>query len=190
MLTRELSIEKHVLRIKDVFEKIDSQKRIYPNGLISKVEEDGDANSGQVERIELFSENRRSKQVHGILRSLFLGFSNEKELLDLADYSNRVISIRTISRDFSEGGKVVQDNLVLKRREDKPGRNPGGELNSVFPSSDELLIRRNKLPSLYVSSRWLDRMDLCSGDRILVSNPVENYATPPPDYAKTTGRSD
>jgi hypothetical protein len=177
VLSRDNFAEKHILRIRQILDRFDPQKVIYPNGLLGELKEDYSSDSGTVKRIELFAENKRSKETFGVIRNLFVGFSFERDLLDLANFSNNVISVRAVSgsREHSET-KLVEDKLVLKRIE-SPSR---PEEDRFSPSS---IYRRQKIPSLIVSSRWLEKMGFSKGDRIIVSNPVENYVTPPPELA-------
>jgi hypothetical protein len=169
--------EKHIIRIKEILSKFDPQRVVYPNGLLGELEEDKSSDSKLVKRIELFAENKRSKETFGVIRNFFVGFSFERNLLDLANFSNNVVSVRAVSRTRDHRDpKIVEDKLVLKRIETP---NPT-ESDRFLPSS---IYRRQKVPSLIVSSRWLERMGFNNGDRIMVSNPVENYVTPPPELA-------
>jgi hypothetical protein len=178
LISRNLLAEKHTLRIKDILGRFDPQKILYPNGLVSELEEDNSSDPKPVKRIELFAKNLLSNKTFGVMRSFFVGFSSERGLLDLANFSDNVISVRAVSGsgEHSEG-KIIEDKLVLKRIE-----SPNPRERDRFSLS--YIFRRQKIPSLIVSSRWLDRMDLHKGDRIIVSNPVENYMTPPPELAR------
>ncbi len=177
--SQAILLEKHTLHIKDLMGKFDSQRLIYPNGLLSEVEESESSDAKLLKRIELFAKNKRSNEIFGVIRSFFVGFSRERKLLELADFSNNVISVRGVaSGRLRRQDKIIEDKLVLKRIEDvKP--------IDEDPFSALRVFRRHKVPSLIVSSRWLDKMDLSDGDRIIVSNPVENYVTPPPEVAKS-----
>lgn len=160
-----------------MLDRFDPQRVLYPNGLVSELEENSSSDLRPVRRIELFAENKRSKETFGVMRSLFVGFSSERGLLDLANVSNNIISVRAVmsSREHNDS-KIIEDKLVLKRIE---SRNLGE--SDRFSSS--YVFRRQKIPSLIVSPRWLDRMGFSNGDRIMISNPVENYVTPPPELA-------
>jgi hypothetical protein len=177
LISKNPTAEKHILRMKCLLEKFDSQKKLYPNGLLSELElDDSNSDSRPLKRIELFAKNERSNETFGVIRSFFVGFSFERGLLELANFSNNVISVRAVSTSQDHRKcKVIEDKLVLKRIENRDSE------KGYSLSSSELLLRRNKVPSLIVSSRWMDRMELSSGDRIIVSNPVESYMTPPPE---------
>jgi hypothetical protein len=177
LLSRNLLAQKHILRIREIMGRYDPQKVIYPNGLVTELEEDSSSDPKPVKRIELFAKNKRSHEIFGVIRNFFVGFSSERDLLDLANFSNNVISIRAVGSSFERSeNKIVEDKLVLKRI-DSPKVKQGDSFSYTQ------VFRRQKVPSLIVSSRWLDRMGFNSGDRIMVSNPVENYVTPPPDLA-------
>jgi hypothetical protein len=76
-------------------------------------------------------------------------------------------------------------------------RSSGGKVMENFPaqsSSDVLLLKRSpaeeqplrptfgfKSPTIKVSPRWKDRMKLSTEDCLIVSNPIEDYAVPPPN---------
>ncbi len=165
--------EKHILRIKNILGRSDSQKILYPNGLVSEIEEDDLSDPRPVKRIELFAKNERSNETFGIIRSFFVGFSFERRLLDLANFSDNVISVRAVRAPEYKEGKIVEDKLVLKRIESP---DPHG-----VDRFSRYVFRRQKAPSLKVPSRWLDKTELRDGDRIIVSNTVENYVTPPPE---------
>jgi hypothetical protein len=171
--------EKHVLRLAGILAKNDPQRRLYPNGLLTEVEEDNYDSTFDfrpVKRIELFATDKHTKATYGVIRNLFVGFSSERSLLDLANFSDNIISVRTVqskikSRSLcSHDAKVIEDKLVLRRFQGRP--------DNRSPSED--VYRRTKTPSLFVSPRWLDKMELSSGDKIMVSNPLENYAAAPP----------
>jgi hypothetical protein len=175
-LARNTLADKHILRIKKVLDTFDPQKLIYPNGVLGELEEDDSSSKqGTIKRIELFAENKTSMETFGVIRNFFMGFSSDRELLDLANFSNSVISVRAIgaSRENSET-KLLEDKLVLKRIE------PPAHSSEDDRFSISRIYSRQRLSSLIVSSRWLDRMGFCKGDRIMISNPVENYVTPPP----------
>jgi hypothetical protein len=167
--------EKHVLRLANMLARNDPQRRLYPNGLLTELEEDDDFSYDfrPVKRIELFATDRRTQATYGVIRNLFVGFSFERSLLDLANFSDNVISVRAVknaSRDFGSEPKLIEDKLVLRRLAAKPD----------YKSTSESIFRRPKAPSLFVSPHWLDKMKLSGGDKIMVSNPVENYVAAPP----------
>lgn len=181
LFSRSDLADKHVLKVKDIFRKCDPQKRLYPNGLLSELEEENSAfDFRPVKRIELFAKNERTKATYGIIRNFFVGFSSERSLLDLANFSDNVISVRTVLNSSWRGEhsevKIIEDKLVLKTLD---GTEKARQDIGRF-STSSIIFTRSKTPALYVSSRWLDKMELCEGDRIIVSNPVEDYVTPPP----------
>jgi hypothetical protein len=179
-VARETLSSKHVLRIKQVLSRPDPQRRLYPHGFVSELaEDDFSEDHGPVTRIELFARNERTRKTYGVVRKFFSGYSRERRLLDLANFSNNVISVRAMpnsSKRERSDGKPIEDKLVLRRME-----LPNLGYDAALDSSN--IFSRPTLPSIYVSSRWLDRMDLQSGDRIIVSNTVENYVAPPPRIA-------
>jgi hypothetical protein len=175
LLSKNDFAEKHVLRLANMLTKNDPQRRLYPNGLLTELEQDDDFGYDfrPVKRIELFATDRRTQATYGVIRNLFVGFSFERSLLDLANFSDNVISVRAVKNSSGDSGsepKVIEDKLVLRRLAAKPD----------YKSASENIFRRPKTPSLFVSSRWLDKMKLCGGDKIMVSNPVENYVAAPP----------
>ncbi|MHB1909459.1 MAG: hypothetical protein ACYCQJ_11410 [Nitrososphaerales archaeon] len=167
--------EKHTLRMASIFSQTDSQARLYPSGLVSLLEEDSNSDLKQVRRIELVGKNRRSNEIYGVLRNIFVAFSSERGLLDLANYSDNIVSVRAVSGN-EKSPSIIEDKLVIKRIE----KNPEGQKQ---PNPFASVLRTIPARSIKVSSHWLDRMNLSSGDRVIVSNPVENFVRPPPELA-------
>lgn len=161
------ALKKHIVRVEYMLDSVDKQKMIYPNGVFGALKET-DEDSKPLRRIELFAEEQR-KETYGIIRTLFVAYSSEHSLLELAHVSNSVISVRAFpdSDQGMQDPRMIEDKLILKRTE----------------SRTESAPYRTKMPSLFVSSHWLDRMKLEKGDRIIVSNPLENYLVPPPNLA-------
>ncbi len=172
-------IGKHVLHVSDILCRIDSNKVIYPNGVVGELKQ-SEEEASPVKRIELFAEEK-SKELYGIIRKFFVAYSSERKLLELAQASNNVISIKAIHRpagsrrelkilsrgSLAEQSEIVEDKMILRLLEEGP----------------EQYSFRVKLPCLIVSPRWLDRMELEVGDRIIISNPIESYLVPPPNLA-------
>ena len=146
---------------------------IYPNGILSSLKETKD-DPKPVKRIELFAKEEDNGNTYGIIRTLFVAFSSERQMLELAEASNNVISVHVFpshsSRGLVESGKpkLVEDKLVLKRAESDTERRSYGSTT----------------PNLLVPPRWLELMALGRGARIIVSNPIENYEVPPPNIAE------
>src|SRR5487761_1729657 len=163
------ALKKRTVRMEYMLDSIDSQQLIYPNGVFGALRET-DEEQKPLRRIELFAEEQR-KETYGIIRSLFVAYSSEHSLLELAQVSNNVISVRAFlgSGQGTQDPRMIEDRLILKRRD----------------SESESAPYRARVPSLFVSSRWLDRMNLEKGDRIIVSNPLENYVVPPPNMVET-----
>lgn len=159
------ALKKHTVRVEYMLDSVDTQKMIYPNGVFGALNET-DEESKPVRRIELFAEEQR-KETYGIIRTLFVAYSSEHSLLELAHFSNSVISVRAFpdSDQGMQDPRMIEDKLILKRTESETQSAP----------------YRARVPSLFVSSHWLDRMNLEKGDRIIVSNPLENYLVPPPN---------
>ena len=171
------SLSKHVLRIRDLISSYDPNRIIYPRGIVSSIRESKE-DSPPVKRIELFA--RDDKDTFGVLRTLFIAYSNERKLLDMADASNGVIQVRSLrpiragSSNDRAAREIVEDRLLLKRSEELPPlQNSKAEVHGIFT--------RFKEPHLVVSARWRERMNLETGDRLIVSNPLESYEVPPPN---------
>jgi hypothetical protein len=170
------SAKKHVLHMHDVLRKFDSQKRIYPNGLVCSLK-GTEEKVEKIRRIELFAEEH-SKESYGIIRQFFVAYSSERNLLQLALASENVICIRAMPRSPRERhtlpgvdrrSMALENRLILKR---------SGE-ESKEPSY------RPRIPDLVVSQHWLELMELENGDRIIISNPIEKYMVPPPGLEKS-----
>jgi hypothetical protein len=160
-----LTAKKRIVRMPDLLGETDTQRVMYPNGYLGSIKESGEEFS-KVRRIEVFAEEQSEK--YGIIREFFVAYCSERRLLDLANASNSVISVRVISSSRTESRrKVISDELVLKRTD----------------ATSESIPYRPKIPDLLVPASWMDRMDLESGDRIMISNPRENYLVPPPVLA-------
>lgn len=129
-----------------------------------------DEKAEKIKRIELFAEEH-SKESYGIIRQFFVAYSSERNLLQLAHASENVISVRAIQgssndRHFFAADKrsVLENRMILKRVED----------------TTEPEMYRQRIPALIVSQSWLEMMSLTPGDRIIISNPLENFMVPPP----------
>ena len=151
--------------------RFDSGKLIFPQGILSKVQE-GAEDIGPVKRIELFARDR--DDTYGIIRSLFVGFSSEKSILQIAEATGGVVQVRPIRsggngkpNDYGLTEKT-RDTLILKRSPD------------ARPDDSPRVGFRMKVPSITVPPRWKDRMKLEEGDCLMISNPIEEYAVPPP----------
>jgi hypothetical protein len=136
---------------------------IFPRGIVSTVTESED-DLPPVKRIELFAKDE--KDTYGILRTLFVAISSEKSILQMASASDGIIQVRTLPETVESGKKIFEDKLLIKRPQ------------AVEQSLDQGI--RMKTPNIVVSARWRERMDLNSRDRIILSNPIEEYAVPPP----------
>jgi hypothetical protein len=136
---------------------------IFPRGIVSTVTESED-DLPPVKRIELFAKDE--KDTYGILRTLFVAISSEKSILQMASASDGIIQVRTLPETVDSGKKIFEDKLLIKRPQ------------AVEQSLDQGI--RMKTPNIVVSARWRERMDLNSRDRIILSNPIEEYAVPPP----------
>ncbi len=165
------SAKKHVLHMHDVLRKFDSQKRIYPNGLVGSLKGTEEM-AEKIKRIELFAEEH-SKESYGIIRQFFVAYSSERNLLQLAHASENVICVRAMPSSPRERrilpgvdrrGMALENRMILKRSEQAP------EEPSYRPT----------IPNLIVSQHWLEMMELEAGDRIIISNPIEKYMVPPP----------
>ena len=161
--------KKRTLRMSVLLDEIDEQREIYPKGMLGSLRESSSSNDSlRTKRIELFAhENEKS---YGILREFFVAFSSEERLLELAVASSNVIAIHAFpsERKNSENKKTIEDRLVLKRATHEKR------------AEGKPVIFRERIPDLFVSEFWLDRMRLSSGDRIIISNPREIYEVPPP----------
>jgi len=146
---------------------LDSAKLLFPKGILTKVKEGAD-DVPPVKRIELFA--RDGGDTYGIIRSLFVGFSTEKSILRIAETTGGVVQVRamraTKGKEATASGST--DLILLKRDSialDQEG-NPGFRI---------------RVPSITISPRWKERMRLSEGDRLMISNPIQDYAVPPPN---------
>lgn len=161
---------KRTLYMSEIFSTLDSSKLIYPKGVVTKIN-DSKEESTTARRVELFATDE--KDAYGILRTLFVASSSAMILLHIAEASNNVIHVRALgSRDASSYHKssrqIIGDRLLLRKMNDGESAK---EENSI----------RAETPNLIVPPRWRERMNLKPGDRLIVSNPIENYAVPPPN---------
>ncbi|MDG6997677.1 MAG: hypothetical protein JRN15_01020 [Nitrososphaerota archaeon] len=155
---------KRVLRVRDFVHEADQERSIYPKGIVSAVEESA-SESERTDRIELFA--RKKEKKYGILKKFFVAFSSESRLIQLANASSNVIHVHSFKSD-NENRTIVEDKLVLRQTQEKKEHN------------SEFTLYKKFTPKLFVSQHWLDLMDLRAGDRVIVSNPRENYEVPPP----------
>ncbi|MHB8567035.1 MAG: hypothetical protein ACYC7D_02545 [Nitrososphaerales archaeon] len=152
---------------------MDATRILYPRGLLTRIAE-ANEKGNIVKRIELFA--RKQKDTYGIIRSFHVAYSAERKLLAMAGASNNVICVRSlessgwINRD-ARRKRFVEDRLVLKRAELRVEQ----EINPI-------LLMPNT-PEISVSALWLEKVKLGPGDRLLVSNPIENYSVLPPNVA-------
>ena len=98
---------------------------------------------------------------------MFVAFSSESELIQLASASSNVIEVHALKHE-NKLRSIVEDKLILKRTEENKA------------NKDALMLYRRSTPRLLVSQHWLDLMNLRTGDSVIVSNPRENYEVPPP----------
>jgi hypothetical protein len=152
--------------------KIDSSKLIFPKGILSKVKEN-DMETPQVKRIELFAKD--GEDTYGIIRSMFVGYSSEESILEIAEASGGVVQVRAVVGRLSDKSEkrfsASSDTLILKRS--STATDASQEVR--FPSF------RQKLPSITVPPRWKDRMKLSEDDRLIISSPIADYSVLPPN---------
>lgn len=151
--------------------RIDSNKVLFPKGVLSKVREGSD-DIPPVKRIELFAKDRG--ETYGIIRSMFVGFSSEKSILQIAEATRGVVQVRPVRSSNGKSNEYgltekTRDILILKRSPE------------VSPDTAHSVGFRVKIPSITVPPRWKDRMKLEDGDCLMISNPIEEYAVPPPN---------
>lgn len=161
---------KRILRVPRFLDEIDKERALYPKGIVGSLKESS-FDSARVERIELLAEKEEEKKkYYGILKHLFVAFCSESNLLNLADSSSNVIEVHALRHGEEKEKMAIESKLVLKRVEERRI-----DLDQGIISPYEA-----RTPSLFVSSHWLDLMNLRSGDRVIISNPRENYEIPPP----------
>ena len=158
---------KRILRVPDFLSEADREKSLYPKGIVGSLKE-STFESRQVERIELFAQKKGKKRYYGILKHLFVAFSSESRLLELANASSNVIEVHALGRKEENGKVAIEGKLVLKRVEERK------------TEQDPFSLYEEHTPNLFVSAHWLDIMNLRSGDRAIISNPRERYEIPPP----------
>jgi hypothetical protein len=139
---------------------------LFPKGILTKVKEGAD-DVPPVKRIELFA--RDGGDTYGIIRSLFVGFSAEKSILRIAETTGGVVQVRTMraanGKENTASGST--DLLLLKRDSSAADQESSGF--------------RMRIPSITISPRWKERMRLSEEDRLMISNPIQDYAVPPPN---------
>jgi len=150
-----------------------SSKLLFPRGIFSKIN-DGDVDTLQIKRIELFAKKGEDK--YGIIRSLFVGFSSEKSILRIAEATSGVVQVTAVrsAGDSKKSSSAVQqksDTLIVKRSLTSP-KDANQQQNSL----------RLKIPSITVPNRWKDRMNLSEGDCLVISNPIADFQVPPPNF--------
>ncbi|MDA4110987.1 MAG: hypothetical protein OK439_00500 [Thaumarchaeota archaeon] len=148
----------------ELVSNVDSNKLIYPRGILSTISE-ADDDLPPVKRIELFAKDE--KDTYGILRTMFVALSSEKSILQMATASDGIIQVRAISEKSDKSRRICEDKLLVKRTEDSPEK--------IRPS-----VRINA-PNIIISARWRERMNLELKDRLIVSNPIEEFVVPPPN---------
>lgn len=111
-------------------------------------------------RIEVLAEGAAERI--GLLRKLFVGFSSQPEVLDVARRSNYVVEVRSLDWNQKHiAEQYKQDVVVLKRAIDQFGH-----------------LRARE--GVWVPSIWMEKVGLSTGDRVIVSNPLRNYLLPSP----------
>lgn len=168
---------KRTFQIRDLLNQVDTTRILYPRGLITKIGKSIEKQD-TVKRVELFA--KKHGDTYGIIRSFHVAYSSERALLDMAQASNNVITVRSVSSSDQvsiESKRLVEDKLVLKRAEDNIEDPKGEHVMEAEP------FLRPRTPDIAVSTAWLEKMKLARGSRLLVSNPLENYAVVPPSVA-------
>ncbi len=167
-------MSKRTLRVPKIMPSIDPDRTLFPRGVLTLLKESREA-THEVKRIEIFA-NKSKEGLYGILRRMFVAFSSERELLQIARASDNVIEVRSFSQSGSssfsspESGRVIEDRLVLKRIEEA----------TPDEHSETVISFRKKPPKLLVPAAWLERVDLEDGSQIIVSNPMARFVIPPP----------
>ena len=149
--------------------QIDESRLLFPRGILSKVKE-GLEDIPPVKRIELFAKD--GEDTYGIIRSIFVGLSSERSILEIAETSGGVVQVRVVrsGRGNAKDASISEgsgDVILLKRLSEESEETTAGF--------------RVRIPSITISPRWGDRMRISEGDCLMVSNPIQNYAVPPPN---------
>jgi len=113
-------------------------------------------------RVELFAEAR--KIVYGILHTFYVAYSSEVALLRLAESPTNVVQVRTLSPDTAT--RLIQDRLILRRTQIEEER--------------QTFSYRTINPSIFVPAAWRERVNLKTGDQVVISPDTVEYALPPP----------
>ena len=181
--TEPIEYTKRTLRVPDLLNEIPSERTIFPKGIVTSLKETNF--DSKVGRIELFSrtDNRNGRRYYGILKQLFVAFSSESKILELAGSSSNVIEVHGLQDAKEYNNALVESKLVLKltreeQEEHQPLHNEEENLREIIS-----FFYGEKTPKLLVSPHWLDLMNFSSGDRVIISNPRENYEIPPPTVA-------
>lgn len=117
-------------------------------------------------RVEIFA--RARQKVFGILHTFSVAYSAEPKLLELAANSSNVVEVRTIA-PLGGSTHYLQDHLILKRFFEE------GE-----SQEKTTLPHYTMMPNILVSPLWRERMSLKNGDKVIISQPPEEYSIAPP----------
>ena len=111
---------KGTLRVPEFLDELSREKSVYPRGIVGMLRE-SDFDSAKAQRIELFAHNEREKKCYGVLKHLFIAFSSETTLHNLAIASSNVIEVHAIHRNTQKEklGALTQSKLVLKWSKEK-----------------------------------------------------------------------
>ncbi len=150
---------KRTLRLRELLPELDVEKLLFPGGVICEVSSRPGAELAS--RVELLTDENSPEKV-GVLRQLFVGYASHPILLDVARRSNYVVEVRTVDWERSHPAEgYMKDLLVVKRALKGTSSDSEGEVEA---------------PSM-----WLERIGLSAGDKVIVSNPFQNFATPAPE---------
>src|SRR5207245_8399760 len=120
-MSGSLSPYKRTFKIPKILDRLDLNRILYPRGFVTALKEANEV-VPPVKRIEIFAEER--DETYGILRVLSVAFSSERSLLDMAQASDNVIQVRSVSGSSASSTtdgrrRILEDRLVLKRIDSK-----------------------------------------------------------------------
>ena len=143
---------KRVVYLPDLIPNPDSDRIRFPGGVICEVIPNGRTETAK--RVENVVSNERA----GLLREMFVAYSANQTLLDVARRSDQVVEVRSVDwKKKHDAENYKQDMLLLKR----------------FSGDEEHIGNR-----LLAPLKWMEKIGIDVGDRIIVSNPISNFTIP------------
>ncbi len=143
---------KRVVHLPELIPSPDFDRIRFPGGVICEVIPTSRPEIAK--RVESVLSNERV----GLLREMFVAYSANETLLDVARRSDQVVEVRSVDWKKKHDAEMYkQDMLLLKR----------------FSGDEEQLGNR-----LLAPLKWMERIGIDVGDKIIISNPISNFSIP------------